>query len=505
MKIFNFAETPLTVSILRGLVRGDIRGMFSTNVRRAISRSSDIVSEVSQGSEPVYGINTGFGPLCTIRIPAHQTTELQENLLKSHAAGIGEPISIDLSKAMLVLKIQSLAFGYSGIRIETLEQMLWMLDRNIIPVIPSQGSVGASGDLAPLAHMSLPLIGLGKVWYEGSIIRTEHLPDHVGYKALQLHPKEGLALINGTQFIAAHAAEIVYRLDRLIKHADLIGAAMVDALMASHRPFDSALHRLRPFQGSVNSARRIKELLNQSPIADSHIDCEKVQDPYSLRCMPQVHGAAANALYHLEDLLDIEMNAVTDNPIVIDRDNIISGGNFHGEPLALPLDYACLAASEIGSISDRRIYLSLEGKTANVPSFLLRGGGLQSGFMIIQYTSAALASECKTACFPASADSIPTSQGQEDHVSMGSISGRKALKVIENVEKILAIELICAFQALDYHRPLISSNKIMAIRHYVRGKIAFIERDEVMSDLIEQALSIIKSDALIEIAQLNEI
>src|SRR5690606_21769587 len=362
-------------------------------------------------------------------------------ILKSHSVGVGLPIDTELAKLMMILKVHSLAKGFSGIAETTLDRILWHIENDAIPIVPSQGSVGASGDLAPLAHLFLPLIGLGKVSYREEVISTGELFKKTGIKTLELGPKEGLALINGTQFIAAHAVKVVEKMQSCLTQADIISAMMIEGLQGSVKPFFQELHQLRPFKGSVHVASNIRLLLKDSEIMKDHLNCEKVQDPYSLRCIPQVHGASRNAWLHLKELSEIELNSVTDNPIIIDEELTISGGNFHGQPLAMALDYACLAASEIGNISDRRIYLALDGNSPGIPKLLMEDTGINSGYMILQYTTAALASENKGLCYPASADSIPTSLGQEDHVSMGSISGRKALPVLENVEKILAIEL----------------------------------------------------------------
>lgn len=317
---------------------------------------------------------------------------------------------------------------------------------------------------------------------------------------LQLGPKEGLALINGTQFIAAHAVKVVQRLENVLASADIIAAMMIEGLQGSQKPFHAELHELRPYPANIFVAEQVRKLLEGSEIMKSHADCAKVQDPYSLRCIPQVHGASRTAWLHLKEALEIELNSVTDNPVIFDDDLTISGGNFHGQPLALPLDYACLAAAEIGNISDRRIYLSLEGNTPGVPKLLMKETGLNSGFMIVQYTSAALASENKGLCFPASADSIPTSLGQEDHVSMGSISGRKALQVIENVEKILGIELFCAAQAVDYHDPLKPGKILAAVHDFVRAEIDHFEEDQIMYDRMENAIEMVQKGKIVAIA-----
>lgn len=502
MKIFHYGQDTLTASIALKLAKHNIKGILSTETIAKVNASAEAVAQIAHGEKAVYGINTGFGPLCTTRISSKDTTILQENLLKSHAVGVGDYIPEEISRLMLVLKIHALAQGFSGIRLETLERILWMLENDVIPVVPEQGSVGASGDLAPLSHLFLPLIGLGKVHFAGEIKTSKEVLNHFSKNPLTLGPKEGLALINGTQFMAAFGVKIVDRLFNLLTHANITGAMMIEGLMGSIKPFTAQLHQLRPFAGNQHVAQSILNLLHESEIVNSHLNCARVQDPYSLRCMPQVHGASWNAWLHLKESIETEINSVTDNPVVFDAENTISGGNFHGQPIALPLDYACLAASEIGNISDRRIYLSIEGDTPGVPKLLLKETGLNSGLMIPQYTTAALASENKGLCFPASADSIPTSLGQEDHVSMGSIGARKALRVIGNVEKILGIELFYAAQAMDYHAPLKSGKIMTAIYERVRKDINPVVSDRILYEDMETAIELVKSGELIELAKM---
>lgn len=500
MITFNFGQDHLTASKAIQLARKEIKGVFSEETVQKIEKSAAAVAKIAQGEKAVYGINTGFGPLCTSKISSKDTTTLQENLLKSHAVGVGEPVDLEIAKLMMVLKIHALAQGFSGIRLETIQRIHWMLENDLTPLVPIQGSVGASGDLAPLSHLFLPLIGLGKIWHQGKFVSSSEVLKEHSLKPLTLGPKEGLALINGTQFMAAHGMKIVERLHNILTHASISGAMMIEGLMGSVKPFSEELHQLRPFAGNQHVAQTILNLLHESEIVNSHINCARVQDPYSLRCMPQVHGASWNAWLHIKDTLEIEINSVTDNPVVFDENNTISGGHFHGQPIAMTLDYACLAASEIGNISDRRIYLSIEGDTPGVPKLLLKETGLNSGLMIPQYTTAALASENKGLCFPASADSIPTSLGQEDHVSMGSIGGRKALRVIENVEKILGIEIFYAAQAMDYHQPMKSGKIMTAIYEKVRELIPPVVSDRVMNDDMETAISLIRSGELVNLA-----
>ncbi len=498
---FQYGEDHLTAGKAIQIANGEIKAVLSEKARKGIRNSQQIVGKIVEKGHPVYGINTGFGPLCTTKISKEETRILQFNILKSHSVGVGPYVSKDISKLMMILKVHSLSKGYSGIAESTVERIIWHIENNVTPIVPSQGSVGASGDLAPLAHLFLPLIGFGKVWYKGKSIESKEFLEKEGLQPLNLGPKEGLALINGTQFIAAFAIQVVDRMQSCLSQADIIGAMMIEGLQGSVKPFFSELHKLRPYKGSRHVAARIKSLLQDSEIMEDHIDCDRVQDPYSLRCIPQVHGASRNAWLHLKELLEIELNSVTDNPIIINEELTISGGNFHGQPLAMALDYACLAASELGNISDRRIYLALEGNFPGVPKLLMKDTGINSGYMILQYTSAALASENKGLCFPASADSIPTSLGQEDHVSMGSISGRKALNVIENVEKILAIELLTAAQAFEFRKPLKSGIILDEIHQAVRQTVAFADKDRVFADDIEQGIQMIRERKIQEIAK----
>lgn len=496
MDIFNYGIDRLTVSKALQIAQGKIKGQLSEEAITKINKSTADVQQIVEGQSTVYGINTGFGPLCNVKISPEDTKELQYNILKSHSVGVGHPIQKETAKLMMILKVHSLAQGYSGIQLSTLERICWHINQDIIPVVPEKGSVGASGDLAPLAHLFLPLIGLGELIINHQRVATSDYFQQQDISPIALGPKEGLALINGTQFIAAHAIQVVDKLHNCLDHADIIGSMMLEALAGSVKPFEPRLHEIRAFAGNQWVARRISKMLKGSEILDSHIDCDRVQDPYSLRCMPQVHGSSRNAWLHLKELVEIELNSVTDNPIILNADETISGGNFHGQPLALPLDYAALAAAELGNISDRRIYLALEGKIEGLPTLLMRNTGINSGFMLPQYTSAALVSENKSLCFPASADSVPTSMGQEDHVSMGSISGRKALQIIENLEQILAIELLCAAQAFDFRRPLKSSDSLEKCHEHVRSQIDHATEDRIFADDIAKAFHIIDSRKL---------
>ena len=499
-KSFNYGEDTLTVGIALKLVAGKITGTISNKAVELITYSRSIVDNIVANHETVYGINTGFGPLCTTIISESDTKKLQLNLLMSHSVGVGDPIKPDIAKLMMILKVHTLAKGYSGISMNTLERILWHINNDIIPVVPSQGSVGASGDLAPLAHLFLPLTGYGKVIFKGKIVKMGIILKKFGIKPIELGAKEGLALINGTQFITAHTVKIVERLQNCLDNADLIAAMNLEAMLGSVKTFSPELHSLRPYQGTAYVAERMRMIIGNSEIVQSHKNCSRLQDPYSLRCIPQVHGASRNAWLHLKELLNIELNSVTDNPIILHDGRSISGGNFHGQPLAMALDYVTVAASELGNIADRRIYLSLNDSIEGLPKLLMKETGLNSGFMIPQYTTAALVSENKSLCFPASADSIPTSLGQEDHVSMGSISARKALMVISNLEKILGIELYCAAQGFDFRRPLKSGGIIDECHRFVRQTIPFAEYDHIMSDEMNKAIEMVSNKTLITIS-----
>lgn len=498
--VFHYGDV-LTPSVAWALAQGRVRGLITETTRQAIRKSADRVAQIVASGRVVYGINTGFGPLCTTGISREDASFLQENILKSHAVGVGAPIEKEIAKLMLILKVQALSKGYSGVREATIDRIIWHIEEDIIPVVPAQGSVGASGDLAPLSHLFLPLIGYGKVRDTQGVRATREVLRERGLAPIVLSAKEGLALINGTQFIAAHAVKAVAVFHRVLMQGDIIAALMLEGLQGSVQPFYPELHRLRAYPGNQMVATTLYHLLKDSDIVAAHADCGRVQDPYSLRCIPQVHGASRTAWQHLKELVSIEINAVTDNPVLIADDLTISGGNFHGQPVALVLDYACLAASEMGNIADRRVYLSLEGTAPGVPKLLLKATGLHSGFMILQYTTAALASENKSLCFPASADSIPTSLGQEDLVSMGSISGRKLLQVLDNVEKIQSIELLCAAQALDFHLPLRSTPVVAAVYDRIRAEIPHIEADREMTDLLERALRLVQEGTLLRVAR----
>ena len=494
-KIFNYGMDQLSVEKTIGIASGNVKAVLNEQAIKKIKTSQQHVQQIVNEKKTVYGVNTGFGILANTPISEEDTATLQYKILQSHSVGVGDPIPVEVAKIMMITKVHALAQGFSGVQLSTLERIIWHIENDVIPVVPEKGSVGASGDLAPLAHLFLPLIGLGKVFavdgQRSTQVNSSEILKQKGLEPIQLGPKEGLALINGTQFILSFAVKAVQRMHNCLEAADIIGAMSLEALTGTKAPFDERLHELRPFKGNKLVAQRLRLLLHDSAIMQSHIDCGRVQDPYSLRCMPQVHGASRNAWLHLKELTEIELNAVTDNPIILGANDTISGGNFHGQPLALPLDYACFASAEVGNISDRRCYLLLEGKWG-LPMLLMKNVGLNSGFMIPQYTTAALVTENKTLCFPASADSIPSSLGQEDHVSMGSISGRKLSKVLDNLEFILAIELLSASQAIEFRRPHKSSEILEFAHEYVRSFVGFAEEDRIFADDINIVAGLIK-------------
>lgn len=474
------------------------------NNPEAVRRSRTVVDEALKKDEAFYGINTGFGVLATKRIGEDQVRQLQRNLILSHAVGTGDLVPKDISRLMLQLKIHALGIGYSGISEETFGRLLYFEEKDLIPAIPQKGSVGASGDLAPLSHMSLPLLGFGSFWNEDgtdTIPAPEVLKQH-NLEPVDLQAKDGLSLINGTQLMSGYGAYVLEKAQHLLKMADLLGAMSLEALQGSIKPFDKRIHEIRPHTGQQTVAANTRKLLKDSEILESHRNCGKVQDPYSLRCIPQVHGASRDALAHCTQTVETELNSVTDNPLVFPDGDIISGGNFHGQPLALVLDYAAIALAELGSISERRTYLLLEGHDG-LPKLLMEETGINSGFMIPQYTAASLVSENKVLCHPASVDSIPTSLGQEDHVSMGSIGALKLLNVFKNVEQVLAIELFTAAQALDFRKPMTPGKGVDKAHRYIREHISHAEEDHYFKDEINRATELISDRDLLNLTDLQ--
>ena len=450
-----------------------------------------LISKVENNDTAIYGINTGFGSLCDVKISPENLSKLQVNLVMSHACGTGELVPKPIIKLMLLLKVQSLSYGYSGVQIETVQRLIDFYNNDILPVIYTQGSLGASGDLAPLAHLSLPLIGKGEVYLEDAIISSEEVLKKYNWEPITLQAKEGLALLNGTQFMSAYGIYCLLKSFKLSYLADLIGAASVDAFNCNMSPFNALVHLVRPHRGQVKTAEQLLLFLDESEIGASVKN--NVQDPYSFRCMPQVHGATKDTISFVRKTFKTEINSVTDNPnIFVNDDLIISGGNFHGQPLALGLDYLGIAMAELGSISERRTYQLISG-LRDLPAFLVNNPGLNSGFMIPQYTAASIVSQNKQLASPASVDSIVSSNGQEDHVSMGANAATKCLRVIDNIETILAIELMNASQALQFRAPKKSSPFIESFLVSFRELSPFVLEDRVLANDIHAAIEYIQS------------
>ncbi|QYA26539.1 histidine ammonia-lyase [Gramella sp. MT6] len=476
----------LDLEVIHDILKNDRKLALSDESRLNIIKSREYLNnKIKESDRPVYGINTGFGALCNVKITSEKLTELQENLVRSHACGTGDKVSKTVIKLMLLLKIQSLSYGNSGVALETVERLIEFYNNNILPVIYEQGSLGASGDLAPLAHLALPLIGDGEVYFEGNVISGGELLEKMNWEPVKLQSKEGLALLNGTQFMSAQGVYALLKAYKLSYMADLIGAISLDAFDCNLSPFDELVHLVRPHRGQVKTAERVRSFLEGSAIAESEKD--NVQDPYSFRCIPQVHGASKDTLSFVRKTIKTEINSVTDNPnIFIEADKIISGGNFHGQPLALGLDYLAIALSELANISERRIYQLVSG-LRGLPNFLVENPGLNSGFMIPQYTAASIVSQNKQLSTPASVDSIVSSNGQEDHVSMGANSATKLLKVVENLNSVLAIELFNASQAMHFREPAKTSETLSNVIESFRKEVPVLTEDRTMAPYIKKA------------------
>ncbi|QCR22713.1 histidine ammonia-lyase [Pontibacter sp. SGAir0037] len=445
--------------------------------------------KIKATDQSIYGINTGFGALYKNKVSPADLEQLQRNLMMSHACGTGPEVPAQVVKLMLLLKVQSLAYGHSGVQLQTVKRLIDFYNRDIYPIVYQQGSLGASGDLAPLAHLCLPLIGLGEVYYQGYRLETKHVLELFSWEPITLKAKEGLALLNGTQFMSAYGVYSLLKAGNLSHAADTIGALSLDAFNGRPEPFHELIHRIRPHKGQQETAANFRQLLHGSQL----IQQKKlhVQDPYSFRCIPQVHGASKDTLRYAEEIILTEINAVTDNPNIFpDEDVILSGGNFHGQPLALALDFLAIALAELGNISERRTYQLISG-SRGLPEFLVAEPGLNSGFMISQYTAASIASQNKQYCTPASIDSIPSSNGQEDHVSMGANAATKLYTVVHNVERILAIELLNAAQALEFRRPLQSSPALEQLVAQYREQVPFVGSDVVLHDYIEKSIAFV--------------
>lgn len=461
------------------------------DARQRIQRCREYLDKkIAENKAPIYGVTTGFGSLCNVSVSAEELEQLQVNLMMSHACGVGDRVPNEIVKIMLLLKIQSLSYGFSGCKLDTVERLIDFFNNDVYPIVYMQGSLGASGDLVPLAHLSLPLVGLGEVEFEGEVMTGAAVLEKKGWKPIHLASKEGLALLNGTQNMSSFAVWGLLQAMKLSDWADKIAVMSLEAYEGRPEPFTPAVHAVRPHKGQIDTAARIKQLLEGSELIKQ--PKTYVQDPYSFRCVPQVHGAAKDTINYVKSVIDTEINSATDNPTVCpDEDLVISAGNFHGEPIALPIDFLAIALNELANISERRIYKLVSG-TRGLPSFLVANPGLNSGFMITQYTAASIVSLNKSLCSPASVDSIPSCQGQEDHVSMGANAAIKLYKVALNTERVLAIELFNAAQALDFRRPLKSSPAIEAIHAAYRKAVPFISEDEVMYPHIETSVQFLR-------------
>lgn len=491
-KTHTISPARLTIDRACELVEGGYTLHLGDKAVELITKCREYLDrKIESTTEPLYGITTGFGSLCNISIGTDDLSTLQSNLVMSHACGVGERVSPEIVKMMLLLKVQSLSYGNSGVQLSTVQRLVDFFNEDIIPVVYCQGSLGASGDLAPLANMCLPLLGLGEVLYKGQTVPAADVLREKGWEPLTLMSKEGLALLNGTQFMSAHATWAVRRARHLYAAANKIAALSLEAFDGRIEPFGHAVNAVRNHPGQVAVADEMRALLTGSQLIAQHK--QHVQDPYSFRCIPQVHGAVLDTINFVGSVIEDEINSPTDNPTIFpDDDVIVSAGNFHGEPIALPMDYLCVAMSELSNISERRIYKLVSG-TRGLPSFLVAKPGLNSGFMIAQYAAASVLNQSKGLCWPTSCDSVPSSQGQEDHVSMGANSATKLIRVVENTARILGIEMFTAAQAFEFRRPLRSSEVLEALFTAYRAEVPFLEIDTVMSPLIEKSVNFVKT------------
>lgn len=495
---------PLTIAEVIEVARHRRPVRLGAPAAERVAAARRLVERHVDGARPIYGLNTGFGSLSRVRIAAHQTRHVQLNLVRSHAAGSGTPLPQDVVRALMLLSAASLARGHSGVRPEVIATLCGMLNHGIHPLIPSRGSVGASGDLAPLAHMALALIGEGRVWHDEQLLpAAEALAAH-GITPLRLEAKEGLALLNGTHLMTGLGALLVHDATTLLESALVAAAMSLDAALASHVPLDARIHAVRRQPGQIAVAARMRALLSGSELPASHADCPRVQDPYSLRCAPQVLGAVQDALAYVRGVIETELGAVTDNPLCfVEDDAILSGGNFHGQPLAIALDLLAIALTQVAAIAERRVFLLLEARepTMGLQPFLSRAPGLQSGLMVAQYTAAALVNECQSLAHPASIGNIPTSAGMEDYNSMGATAALKAAQVLEHARRVVAIELLCAAQALEFHRPLRSGAGVEAAHACIRSMVPALDADRPLAEDIAALTELIARGAIAQIAR----
>ncbi|MFW6331926.1 MAG: histidine ammonia-lyase [Thermodesulfobacteriota bacterium] len=489
----------MTLSKLAGIARKGAGVRLSKGSENRIKASRKLIEKWVAEERPVYGVTTGFGALSDVTISRKDTRRLQQNILMSHSAGVGRALEPEIVRGVLALRIQDLARGNSGIRLETVNRLAALLNKDICPVIPEQGSVGASGDLAPLAHLSLVLLGMGEAFYNGERIPGKEALKRAGIAPVELEAAEGLALINGTQVMTAVGGLAAHDALELSKITDIAAAMSLEVLMGSRTEFDPRIHQVRPHPGQGAAADNMLRLVQNSEIITSHKDCRRIQDAYTLRCSPQVHGASRDAVDYTAGVLETEMNSSTNNPLIFaESEEFLLGGNFHGQPVALALDFLCMALSELANISERRVERLVNPMLSGLPAFLVSDGGLNSGFMIAQYTAAALVSENKTLCHPASVDSIPTSANKEDHVSMGTISARKARKVVENTENVVAIELLCAAQAMDLFTNLKPGEGSLAAYRTIRDSVTHLDEDRILSTDIEAVSGLIREGRLVQ-------
>lgn len=492
----------LSLEAVGRVARGQARVAVAPAAAARVKASRALVDRVAAGDKAVYGINTGFGTLAEVRIAKGDLKALQRNLILSHAAGVGSPLPLPEARALMLLRANVLAKGYSGIRLETLEFLVELLNRNLVAVVPERGSVGASGDLAPLAHLALAIIGEGEVFVDGARRKASEAFAAVGLKPVELEAKEGLALVNGTQAICAVGSLALLKAEELCAIADLAGAMTVEGMLGAHTPFIPQIHDVRPHSGQRACAENLRALLAGSEVVESHKDCRKVQDPYSMRCIPQIHGAARDGVRFCREALSIEINSATDNPLVFAaEERLVSGGNFHGQPVSLALDVLTMSITQLAAVSERRVEQLVNPALSGLPPFLAKNSGLNSGFMIAQVTAAALVVESRILSHPACVDSIPSSAGREDHVSMGMTAALKARQVVDHVRNALAIELLCAAQALDFRKPLKAGRRVQAAWERLRQDVPFMESDRELHRDIAAVAALVDSGELLRASQ----
>ncbi|MGQ9653157.1 MAG: histidine ammonia-lyase [Thermodesulfobacteriota bacterium] len=502
MHAIELGESLLTVGQVVEVARGLVPVVISEAAGRRIKEGRRLVEEWVAKGQKVYGITTGFGALADVAIPPEQAKALQRNVLLSHAAGVGEPLPEEIVRAAMLLRVQDAALGRSGLSLEVILRIVDLLNLGVVPVVPSKGSVGASGDLAPLAHMFLPLMGEGEVTYRGRRFSGVQVLEELGMVPLEPGPGEGLALINGTQVMTAIGALAAWEALQLARTADVACAMSLEVLLGTRTEFDPRIHKARPHPGQAISAQNMLRITAGSEIISSHKDCSRIQDAYTLRCSPQVHGASRDAIAYALKVVETEINSSTNNPLIFpETGEFLLGGNFHGQPVALAMDFLAIAVSELANISERRIERLVNPQLSGLPAFLIQEGGLNSGFMIAQYTAAALVSENKVLAHPASVDSIPTSANKEDHVSMGTISARKAAEVVRNSEQVLAIELLCAAQALDLFTDMRAGQGTQVAYRTIRHRIPHLDRDRFLARDIEEVLGLVRSGKLLNMIQ----